>query len=168
MTVQVLFAQEVLELSSAGYGMVLSAAALGAISGSLLAPQCIRLFGVQMCLFISVAVWGIFYAVIGVTNSGLIMAVSLYAVMAGAMLWNVITVSWRQRRIPSELLGRVNSIYRFFGWGSMPLGALAGGLVVTLLEDDLGREMAVRAPFILAGIGCAGLLIYAIFRLRLD
>ena len=96
------------------------------------------------------------------------MGCALYGVMAAAMLWNVSTVSWRQRRIPSELLGRVNSIYRFFGWGSMPLGALAGGGLVALLENDLGREMAIRAPFLLAGLCCAALLVYAIFKLRLD
>ena len=96
------------------------------------------------------------------------MAVSLFAIMTAAMVWNVITVSWRQRRIPSELLGRVNSIYRCFGWGSMPLGALAGGLVVSLLENNLGREMALRAPFMFAAIAYVGLLVYAMFKLRLE
>ncbi|PJI84536.1 transmembrane secretion effector [Yoonia maricola] len=168
LTVQVLFAQDVLALSPAAYGLVLSAAAMGAISGSLLAPWLTRLFGIQLCLFASVAGWGIGYTTIGLTSQGVVMACALYGVMAAAMLWNVITVSWRQRRIPSELLGRVNSIYRFFGWGSMPLGALAGGLLVSVLEDDMGREMAIRAPFLLAGLSCAALLAYAVFKLSLD
>ena len=38
--------------------------------------------------------------------------------------WNVITVSLRQSIIPPHLLGRVNSVYRFFAWGMMPIGAL--------------------------------------------
>lgn len=167
-TVQVLFAQEVLGLSAASYGMVLSVAALGAITGSLLAPMITRTVGIQACLLLSIAVWSIGDGLIGITSSGVVMAVALFAIMAAAMLWNVITVSWRQRRIPAELLGRVNSIYRFFGWGSMPLGALAGGLVVSLLQDDLGRDMALRATFILAGVGSAMLFVYALFRLRLD
>ena len=62
----------------------------------------------------------------------------------------------------------MNSIYRFFGWGSMPLGALAGGGVVRLLERDLGREWALRAPFLLAGALCLIMLVYAILRLKLD
>ena len=166
-TVQVLFAQDVLALSAAQYGMILSVAALGAISGSLLAPRITRALGVQACLYLSIAVWGIGYGAIGLSNSGVTMAVALFGVMAAAMVWNVITVSWRQRRIPAELLGRVNSIYRFFGWGSMPLGALAGGLVVALLEDSMGREAALRVPFLYAAGGCALLLIYAMFKLRL-
>ncbi|MEM8538608.1 MAG: MFS transporter [Pseudomonadota bacterium] len=168
MTVQVLFAQDVLGLSSAAYGLVLSTAAAGAIAGSLLAPRLIAALGTQMCLYLSIAGWGVGYAAVGVTSSGVVMGAALFGVMAAAMLWNVITVSWRQRRIPAALLGRVNSIYRFFGWGSMPLGAVAAGSLVTLLQDDMGRAMAIRAPFLLAGIACGALLIYAIWRLRLD
>ena len=167
-TLQVLYAQEILLLSSAEYGIVLSVGAVGAITGSLLAPFMIRTIGAQPCLFLSIGVWAIGYATIGLSGSGLIMAMALFVIMVAAMVWNVITVSWRQRRIPPELLGRVNSIYRFFGWGSMPLGALAGGLLVSLLESEIGREAALRAPFLLAAISCALLLVYALFRLRLD
>ncbi|MGH1578257.1 MFS transporter [Planktotalea sp.] len=167
-TVQVLFAQDVLALSAPQYGLVLSVAAIGAITGSLLAPRWIAALGTQRCLFLSIATWAAGYSLIGLSDSGLLMSLCLFAVMAAAMLWNVITVSWRQRRIPSELLGRVNSIYRFFGWGSMPLGALAAGVVVSLLEDDIGREAALRAPFLMAGAACVALLGYALFRLRLD
>jgi len=44
-------------------------------------------------------------------------------------LWNVITVSLRQRLIPAELFGRVNSVYRFLGTGTMTIGAFLGGLI---------------------------------------
>ena len=166
-TVQVLFAQDVLSLSAFAYGTVLSVAALGAITGSLLAPRLTKAIGLHPCLLLSIAGWAVGYFVIGVSSSGILMAFALFGVMASAMLWNVITVSWRQRRIPTELLGRVNSIYRFFGWGSMPLGALAGGFVVSLLEDGLGREAALRTPFLLAAACCVLLLVYAVFRLRM-
>ena len=167
-TIQVLFAQDVLGLSALGYGWVLSAAAMGAITGSLAAPWIIGLLGTQACLFLAIAPWGVGYATVGLSGSGVSMGLALYCVMAAAMLWNVITVSWRQRRIPAPLLGRVNSIYRFFGWGSMPLGALAGGIMVSALEPAYGREIALRATFLMSGAACGGLLTYALFRLRLD
>ncbi len=168
LTIQVLFAQEVLALSSFQYGWVLSVEAIGAIAGSLLAARLISSLGTQACLYLSITAWGLGYAVVGVSQSVVTMSVALFFVMAGAMVWNVITVSWRQRRIPSKMLGRVNSIYRFFGWGSMPLGALAGGAAVSVLEIELGRELALRSTFLLAGFTCALLLIYALVRLRLD
>ena len=49
----------------------------------------------------------------------------------------------------------------------MPLGALAGGIVVSMLEDEMGRETALRASFIMAAACCVLLLVYAIFKLRL-
>ncbi|EBA18520.1 antibiotic efflux protein [Roseobacter sp. SK209-2-6] len=167
-TVQILFAQDVLGLGAAEYGAILSIEALGAITGSLAAPYAIRWIGLNRCLYLGIAVWGIGYGIVGFSSSAVVMAAALFAVLAAAMLWNVITVSWRQRRIPSELLGRVNSIYRFFGWGSMPLGAMAGGFVVSALEEPMGRDLALRAPFLMAAFCCAVLLIYALARLRLD
>lgn len=167
-TVQVIFAQDVLALDAVTYGIILSIAAAGAIAGSLSAPVMIRLFGTQSCLYFALAAWGVGYGVVGVSQSGVTMAIALFSNMFAAMVWNVITVSWRQRRIPAELLGRVNSIYRFFGWGSMPLGSLAGGAIVAVLEPDLGRELALRAPFYFAALASVALLLYGLFRLRLE
>ncbi len=67
-----------------------------------------------------------------------------------AILWNVITVSLRQAVIPSRLLGRVNSVYRFFAWGMMPIGSLLGGLLVTAGAALAGREFGLRLPFFVA------------------
>jgi hypothetical protein len=54
-----------------------------------------------------------------------------------------VTVSLRQQVVPAELLGRVNSEYRTIGWGMIPLGGVAGGLVAHVL--------GLRAPFLVAG-----------------
>jgi hypothetical protein len=67
-----------------------------------------------------------------------------------AVIWNVITVSLRQTVIPDRLLGRVNSVYRFFGWGSMPIGSFLGGLLVTVGTALAGREFGLRLPFFVA------------------
>ena len=62
----------------------------------------------------------------------------------GGVVWNVITVSLRQSMIPTHLMGRVNSAYRFVGWGTIPLGALVGGIVA--------KAFGIRAPFYTAGV----------------
>jgi len=54
--------------------------------------------------------------------------------------WNVVTVSLRQRIIPAELFGRVNSVYRFLGTGSIALGAIAGG--------QIAYRFGIRAPYL--------------------
>ncbi|MFI0798973.1 hypothetical protein [Amycolatopsis lurida] len=50
---------------------------------------------------------------LGVTVLGGLLAVSGFV----TTIWNVITVSVRQRDVPASLLGRVNSVYRLLGWG---------------------------------------------------
>lgn len=166
-TVTVLFAQEILGLSAVEHGLLLSVAAVGAVVGSLGAPVVTHCIGAQKSLYVALLIWMVAYGVIGISCNTIVVSVAMFSLLAGSMLWNVITVSWRQRRVPGELLGRVNSIYRCFGWGAMPLGAMAGGLVVAFLEADLGRETALRMPFLVAAAGSGILLTYALFRLRL-
>jgi MFS family permease len=68
-------------------------------------------------------------------------------------VWNVITVSMRQTIIPDRLLGRVNSVYRLFGWGSMPLGAALGGFLASVY--------GLRAPYFVAAAGLAVMALFA-------
>jgi predicted MFS family arabinose efflux permease len=57
--------------------------------------------------------------------------------------WNIITVSLRQRLIPPELFGRVNSVYRFLGTGSTSIGAVIGG--------QLAYRYGLRATYLVSG-----------------
>ena len=65
--------------------------------------------------------------------------------------WNVITVSLRQSIIPPHLLGRVNSVYRFFAWGMMPIGAVLGGVVVTVARTFTTHNNSLRAVWFVDG-----------------
>jgi hypothetical protein len=69
-------------------------------------------------------------------------------------MWNVVTVSLRQRIVPDELLGRVNSVYRMIGWGLIPVGALAGGFAA--------RLGGLRAPYLAGGVVCGLALLAAL------
>jgi MFS family permease len=79
------------------------------------------------------------------------------SVLAGATsgMWNIATISLRQRIVPDALLGRVTSAYRLVGLGSMPLGSAVGGLVAR----TLGRP----ATFVVAG-SASGLGLLAALR----
>ncbi|MEM6462710.1 MAG: MFS transporter [Pseudomonadota bacterium] len=166
LTVLVLYSQEVLQLSAFGYGVLLTAGAAGGVAGGLLCPAIAARIGNLKSLLVALAIFPLPYVAIFLTASPVIVAVALFVEMFAALLWNVVTVSYRQRIIPNDLLGRVNSIYRFLGWGMMPLGALAAGLVVSWVEPDLGRETALRIPFAFAAAGCGVLLVYALAYLR--
>jgi len=129
----VLFATEDLHVSTAGYGLLFSAGAVGSIAGSVLATRIIRGVGPGRALVAATIINGLAYFVVAVTsNAYLVGAMGAVGGLIGAV-WNVITVSLRQAIIPDELLGRVNSVYRFVGWGMMPMGAALGGVVASAL-----------------------------------
>lgn len=153
LTVMVLFAQDVLNLGATGYGLLLSCGAVGGVIGGLVAPRIVQRIG---------KVWGLRIAVTTVIlESGMIafaahpamVGVALFAGVFGGMMWNVIAVPFRQRLVPPELLGRVNSVYRFFAWGMMPIGALLGGVLVSQVDDIASREIALRAPYFAVAVG---------------
>ena len=75
------------------------------------------------------------------------------------LLWNVITVSLRQTIIPSHLLGRVNSVYRFFAWGMMPIGAAIGGILVAVFDSFTSRSFALRMTWVANGVIHIGLFV---------
>ncbi|MFP4233978.1 MAG: MFS transporter [Nitriliruptoraceae bacterium] len=146
----VLFAQEVLGLDGFGFGVLLTVSSIGGLLGSVLAPAVTARLGYGPSLLLAVLVPTVAFAVIATTSSAAVAGVAASVSGFTAVAWNVVTVSLRQRLIPDALLGRVNSVYRFFGWGMMPVGTLLGGALVALVERSGDRLLALRAPFALA------------------
>ncbi|MGB8622627.1 MAG: MFS transporter, partial [Paracoccaceae bacterium] len=166
-TVLVLFSQEVLGLTAAGHGILLTAGAAGGVAGGMLCPYIATRIGARASLRLAMLLFPLPMAVIWMATSPALVAVALFVQMFAALMWNVVTVSLRQRMIPDALLGRVNSLYRFLGWGLMPVGALLGGAVVSLAEPGLGREAALRLPYGLSALAMLGVMLYGYGSLRL-
>ena len=147
----VLFAQEVLTTSVTEFALLSTAGAIGGVVGGWTASAVSKRLGSGGTL--ALTLWGGAATAIltGFTSSWLIAALLTSITIYTAIMWNVITVSFRQSVIPDRLLGRVNSVYRFFGWGAIPIGGLLGGLIVAALDGPFSREVALRAPWIIAG-----------------
>ncbi|MEJ6391081.1 MFS transporter [Gymnodinialimonas ulvae] len=166
-TVLVLYSQEVLGLDAIGHGLLLTAGAAGGVAGGLLCPALARRLGAERALWIALALMPVPFIGLYLFSSVPLALMLLFLETFVAVLWNVVTVSYRQRAIPDALLGRVNSIYRFFGWGMMPIGALAGGWIMALAEPSLGREDALRLVFLVGAGALVALFLYGLARLRL-
>lgn len=162
----VLFVQEILGLEAASFGVLLSAGAVGGVIGSLLASRVSQRIGPGSSLFTAIALSSATLAITGSTSSAVLVWAMFVIQSFAGVLWNVITVSLRQTIIPDRLLGRVNSVYRFFAWGMMPLGALLGGAVVAVVEGFADRSAALRSPFWVAAGVYAILFVYVLPRLN--
>jgi MFS family permease len=142
-----------LGLSDEGVGLLFTVMAVGGVAGSFVGAPLERRMGRSAVLTLCVVAGGVAWLIPGVSRN--VVLVALGFILTGtASMWNVVTVSLRQRVIPDELLGRVNSAYRLLGWGSLPIGAGLGGLV--------GELLGVRAVFVFS----AALLLVLVVPLR--
>jgi MFS family permease len=140
-----------LGLSEPAYGVLLTATAVGAFAGSFVAERVVALLGRARSLALTVLGTVALIGVPAVTTSPWAIG-AVYAVGgAGIAVWNVVTLSLRQRITPDALLGRLNSCYRLVAWGTMPLGAAVGGL--------LGELFGLRTVFVvMAAVSASTLL----------
>ena len=142
----VLLATQTLHVSTRGYGLLLAASAVGSVVGGLVNPVLSRRVGLLPSLVLPAVIDAAAFVGIGLAPGPVVVAALLAVQGFSVTMWNVVTVSLRQRIVPGHLLGRVNSVYRMLGWGLMPAGALAGGFVA--------HAAGLRAPYIVAGLLC--------------
>jgi MFS family permease len=131
-------------LSKAGYGVLTATLGVGSLLGSWLAVPVERRLGRVNTLVLSIVLNALTLAVPVVTTLPVPIGASMVASGAGIVLWNVVTVSLRQRITPDRLLGRMNASYRLVGWGTMPLGAVLGGV--------LAEALGLRGAFLVAAL----------------
>jgi MFS family permease len=149
--VLVLFAQEVLGTSATEFALLTTGGAIGGIIGGWTASKISVTIGSGPSLWLTLIVGGVSTMAIGLSSRWPAVWLMFAIFTLVGTLWNVITVSLRQTIIPDHLLGRVNSVYRFFAWGMMPIGTALGGLIVWMTDHLASRELALRMPWLVAG-----------------
>ena len=150
----VLLATQTLHVGTRGYGLLWTAAAIGSVLGGLVNPAITRRLGLLPSLTVAMATFAAVDAGIGLAPDFAVAAALMACNGFFVTMWNVVTVTLRQRIVPAELLGRVNSVYRMLGWGLMPLGALAGGFIA--------HAAGLRAAYVVGGVLSGAALLAAL------
>ncbi len=148
--VRVLFFVQVLHLGAIFFGLMFSVASLSALVGAACNPWMTRKLGIGPTILLSAFTLAAGWLLIplaggppGVEVSMIIVGALLFGV--SNTLFNVNELSLRQQVTPTRLLGRMGAGMQFIGVGTLPLGALLGGV--------LGEHLGLRATFL---IGCCG------------
>ncbi|MDA0631841.1 MFS transporter [Nonomuraea sp. MCN248] len=131
-----------LGLSTAQYGLLLTAMAVGGLVASMVVEPLRRRFGVTTLLVADAA--GTVLLVLPVAVGAPAWAVAAGAVVAGAgaSVWRILVATIRQNLSPPELLGRVYAASRVISWGVLPPGAAVAGVIAEV--------WGVRAAFAVA------------------
>lgn len=149
-TLMPVFARDILEAGAEGYGVLLTAAGVGAIVGTfgiatwggrvargrllLFGPI---LFGSLLVAFAASRVFGVSMAIIGAMG----LANSLYMVTAQTVL---------QAEVPDALRGRVMGIYGLT-WSLTPLGGMVSGTLATVAGAPLAAGLGGLVVVCFAG-----------------
>jgi MFS family permease len=150
-SVFVIYATGEMGLSDAGYGLVLTSGAIGGVLGSWAGPWLERSLGRARCLILAISLFGATLGVPAITADIPANVAAFIVASFGSVVWNVITVSFRQRITPDRLLGRMNSAYRLLGWGTMPIGAALGGAIAEIwgLRPTFAVAALLHIPLLL-------------------
>ena len=147
---QILFMQRTLGLSPAIIGALLAVAGPAALLGALLTGRLVARLGIGRTMLLGTTVFtagDFFLALAGGPPllATAMLAMSQALIGAGSPINNVPLVSLRQTLTPDHLLGRVVAGTRIVALGTLPLGALAGGL--------LGARFGLRPMLLVAALG---------------
>lgn len=142
--VLVLYVLELLKLPESAYGLVMAAFAVGAIAGALASVPLVRWWGERATVLASISAFAISSIVLGAVPQVVVSFAAFVFTGFFSMAWNVIVNSYRQRVVPSELLGRVTAVYRMMAFIAMPLGALGIGL--------LSHAVGLQASYVIGGV----------------
>jgi MFS family permease len=150
-TVEMLFAYNVLGLSVALIGFAATLGSAGGLLSAVFADRISKKIGVGRTIVLTIPLGGPLMAVLAFCQPGndllnaLVIGGGFFAAAASGTLYNINQVSLRQALTPPEMSGRMNATMRWFVWGTIPIGALLGGII--------GTNLGLREALIIGGIG---------------
>jgi MFS family permease len=154
-SVLVLYSLDHLHMGEVGFGLLTTAAAVGGLIGTSSYGWIERHVALSTIMRVCLLLEVLTHLALALATSGW-MAISIMVVFGSyAFVWATVSQTVRQRVVPTELQGRVGSVY---------LVALFAGLVVGQgLGGWLAQEWGLTAPFWFAFIG-SGITLALVWR----
>jgi len=152
-SIMVLYCRERLGVSGFGYGLLLTAMAVGGLAGSLVAPRLQARFSTSVLLRAGLVVESLTHVGLGLAGTAAVAGPVLLAFGLHASVWDATAQTLRQRAVPDELRGRVLSVFMMLGIGGAALGSLIGG--------PLARVLGITGPFWVSAVVMAALTVLA-------
>lgn len=159
-TVFLLYATRTLHMSPGVVGLVIGGGAVGSLVGAVIAKPFSARLGYGRSVTLAVVAGNsalvLLPAAFGSTAAFFAFFLVGYFVNgAGTTISNIQVLSLRLTITPDAMLGRMNASYRFVATGSIPLGALLGGV--------LGGGIGLRATLLVGALGLVASSLWIVF-----
>jgi predicted MFS family arabinose efflux permease len=149
-SVLVLYALERLHMGEVGYGLLTTSSALGGIVGTTAYGWLEKRVSLGNIMRVGLVIETFTHLALALTTQAWVALAIFFVFGAHAFIWGTTSSSVRQRAVPTELQGRVASVYLIGMFGGIVIGGAIGGLVA--------RHWGVTAPFWFAFVGSAMIL----------
>ena len=154
-SVLVLYSLDHLNMGEIGFALLTTAAAVGGLVGT-------ATFGwveahvplatvMRVCLLLEV----LMHLGLALTTSGTVAIALMFVFGVYAFMWGTVAQTVRQRMVPTELQGRVGSVYMMSVFGGLVIGQGLGGAIA--------QVWGLTAPFWFAFVG-AGITLALVWR----
>lgn len=147
MAVYVLYAAQRLGLDEVGYGLLMTATAVGGLAGAATYRWLEERFSLATLMRIGLVVETLTHLALALTREPLFAGLVMAVFGVHAIVWGTTSTTVRQRAVPAHLLGRVTSVYLLGSVGGLALGSVLGGA--------LAQHWGVVAPYWFGFIGSA-------------
>jgi predicted MFS family arabinose efflux permease len=150
-SVLVLWARARLGLDEVGFGLLTTVSALGGVVGTAGYGAIARRLSMGDMLRIGLVLETLTHLGLALTTSPAVAYAIFFVFGAHAFVWATTSTTVRQRAVPEQLQGRVNSVNLVATVGGMVVGSALGGLIA--------QAWGVTAPFWFAFAGSAVFLV---------
>lgn len=150
-----LFATQRLHANNSQVGYLFASSSLGVVALSFLSGPLNRRLSLSSVVVLALLLYGGGIAAFGLLSTYAV-ALGVWGIVGGGtVIFNVSCTALRQRVVPDELMGRVWGVALTGAWCAIPIGALGGGVVISVTHD----------PRILyATVGIAIVLVALVFK----
>jgi len=125
----VLYGKQHLGLTDTGYGLFVAAGAVGGLVGAWTYARLETHLGQTTLLRAGLVVEALTYLAPATTSDPWVAGATMAVFGVHALVWGAVATTARQRATPTDLLGRVGSVYQLASVTGSALGALLGGFL---------------------------------------
>jgi MFS family permease len=154
-SILVLYAHQRLGLGAVGFGLLTTVGAIGGLAGTGVYDWLQRRASLANIMRVGLVIETLTHLGLALTTSAWIAMAIMFVFGVHAFIWGTTSRTVRMRAVPTELQGRVGSLYSIGVFGGILAGQAIGGIVA--------RLWGVTAPFWFAFVGSA-IILAAIWR----
>jgi MFS family permease len=149
-SILVLYAHQRLGLGAIGFGLLSTVSAIGGLAGTGIYDWLQRHASLGNIMRVGLIVETLTHLGLAITTTAWVAMTIMFVFGAHAFIWTTTSRTVRMRAVPTELQGRVGSLYSLGVFGGILAGQAIGGAIA--------RLWGVTAPFWFAFVGSAIIL----------